>query len=215
MSVGAMWRSNAVTTALLILLNLAVMSLGDAAWIAIGALGLLGAAWFGFRQGMAAGHDACGVLDTVRALSAEEATFGQEKADRKYLAQAWSVGSGARAVLLSALIPLAAGCLYIACTLLDVRPMVLPTRIAAWFLALPWWCAVLPWQKSFEQLTPLVAAVLIVTPFLLPLCQFAGYMQGPKLWAHTEQAMKDGRRRAKARSRVAKKRAPRAQKPEV
>ena len=59
------------------------------------------------------------------------------------------------------------------------------------------------------------AALLLITPFLLPLCVFCGYMQGPRLWARTEDAMKQGRRRAKARARVGKKTASKAEKPEI
>ena len=214
MSIGEIWRGNAVILFALILLNLAVMSLGDAAWIAIGVAGLAFAAWMSFRQGTVAGHDACGVLDTVNTLRAEGG-FGGDKADRRYAAQAWSVSTGVRGVLLSALIPYLASCIYILCTLLRIEPLILPTRIAAWLLSLPWWCVVLHWQPTFVELTPIAAAVLMITPFLLPLCHFAGYMQGPKLWARTEKAMKEGRRRAKARSRVVKKRSPKPRKPEV
>ena len=56
----------------------------------------------------------------------------------------------------------------------------------------------------------------MISPFILPLFQFWGYMQGPKLWKKTEQAMADGRRRAKARSRIVKKnKLPRTMKPEI
>ena len=215
MSIGAMWRGNAVTLFILIILNLAVMSLGDAAWIALGVLGLLVAGFMGYRQGMAAGHDACGVLDTVHTLREDDPGFGQNKADRKYLSQAWSASNGLKAMLISALIPYAAGCAYILCTLLNVEGAVLPTRVIAWVLNLPWWCLAVHWQSSFEKLTPLAAAILMITPFLLPLAQYLGYLQGPRLWARTEDAMKQGRRRAKARSRVAKKRVAKPQKPEV
>lgn len=214
MSIGEIWRTNAVMLFVLILLNLAVMSLSEAAWIALGLLGLAFAAWLSFRQGMAAGHDACGVLDTVRTLAAEGG-FGGEKADRKYAARAWNPATGLRGMLVSSLIPYGASCLYILCELLKAEPLVLPTRILAWVLSLPWWCTVVHWQPTFVRLTPVATAVLMITPFLLPLCTYAGYMQGPKLWARTEQAMKEGRRRAKARSRVGKKRVPRQQKPEV
>ena len=214
MSVGAMCRGNAVTLVMLILLNLALMSLSEPAWIALGLLGLLGAGWLDYRQGKAAGHDACGVRDTVRTISAEGG-FGDSRQDHKYIAQAWSASNGAKALLLSALPPFAAGCLHIACVALNVRPMVLPSRVAAWLLSLPWWCTILHWQSTFDHLTPLSVAMLLVTPFLLPLCQYAGYMQGPALWARTETAMAEGRRRAKARSRVRRKPGPRAKGPEV
>ena len=71
--------------------------------------------------------------------------------------------------------------------------------------------------RLLSALVPMaVAAVLMISPFVLPLCTFAGYMQGPKLWAKSEEAMAQGRRRARAKSRVAqKKRAPRVRKPEI
>ena len=63
---------------------------------------------------------------------------------------------------------------------------------------------------------PIPDSVLMISPFILPLFQFWGYMQGPKLWKKTEQAMADGRRRAKARSRIVKKnKLPRTMKPEI
>lgn len=214
MTVGAIWRSNALTLVLLIMINLAVMSFGETAWILLGLLCLLGAAYLTFRQGMAAGHEACGVRSTVDTVAAE-GNFGDTKQDRKFAAQAWSAATGLKGMLLSALIPYAFSCLHIICALLNVEPLVLPTRIAAWALSLPWWCLVIHWQPTFDHLTALSAAVLMVTPFVLPLCGYAGYMQGPKLWAHTEQAMKDGRRRAKARSRVVKKKTPKPRGPEI
>ena len=214
MTVGGFWRSNALTLILLIMINLAIMSFGQTAWILLGILCLLGAAWLGFRQGMAAGHEACAVRSTVDTVSAEGG-FGETKQDRKFAAQAWSASTGLKGMLLSALIPYAFGCLHIICTLLNVEPLILPTRIAAWVLSLPWWCVVLHWQPTFDHLTALSAAVLMITPFILPMCVYLGYMQGPKLWSHTEEAMKQGRRRAKARSRVAKKRTPKVRGPEI
>ena len=214
MTVGGFWRSNTLTLILLIMINLAIMTFGQTAWILLGILCLLGAGWLTFKQGMAAGHEACAVRSTVDTVAAEGG-FGETKQDRKYAAQAWSASTGLKGMLLSALIPYAFGCLHIICTLLNVEPLILPTRIAAWVMSLPWWCVVLHWQPTFDHLTALSAAVLMITPFLLPLCGYVGYMQGPKLWSHTEEAMKQGRRRAKARSRVAKKRAPKVRGPEI
>ena len=72
------------------------------------------------------------------------------------------------------------------------------------------------WHETYEFLTTDVILVLMISPFILPLVQFAGYMQGPKLWKKTEQAMVDGRRRAKARSRIVKKnKLPRSMRPEI
>jgi hypothetical protein len=50
---------------------------------------------------------------------------------------------------------------------------------------------------------------------VLPAATCAGYLQGPKLWKKTEEAMAKGKRRAKARSRIVKKNKPRVQKPQI
>ena len=65
MTVGGIWRSNALTLFLLMLLNLGMMSFGQTAWILLGRLALGGAAWLSVRQGLAAGHEACAVRSTV------------------------------------------------------------------------------------------------------------------------------------------------------
>ena len=214
MTVGGIWRGNAVSLLVLIFLNLAVMSFGQTAWIALGILCLIGAIWLRFKTGLADGHQACAVRNTVETVAAEGG-FGDGRQDRKYVAQAWSVSTGIRGMLLSALIPYVFSCLHIICVLLQADAMILPSRVAAWILSMTWWCIILHWQPVFDHLTPMSVAVMMITPFLLPACHLAGYLQGPKLWAHTETAMAQGRRRAKARSRVIKKKKPRAAKPEV
>ena len=73
-------------------------------------------------------------------------------------------------------------------------------------------------SKSFAvtlTIIPAIVAMLMISPFILPGCTCLGYLQGPRLWARTEDAMKQGRRRAKARARVGKKMVPRQQKPEI
>ena len=61
-----------------------------------------------------------------------------------------------------------------------------------------------------------IILVLMVGPFVIPTCQFLGYLQGPKMWEKTEQAMAEGKRRAKARSRIArKKKLPKSMRPEI
>ena len=74
------------------------------------------------------------------------------------------------------------------------------------------------WHENFVDLTFDVILVLMVGPFILPVFQFLGYLQGPKFWEKTEQAMADGKRRAKARSRIVKKNKdnrPRWERPEI
>lgn len=216
MSVKEMWRGNAVTLFLLILLNMALFSLGNTPWTVLGLICLAFAVFFAFRQGMGYGHQACSLLETVkRAEDPNSPAYGQ--LDEKVLSRAWSVSRGVKAVLVSALIPYLTGCAYIICSLLNVEPLIIPLRLASWVLAVPFWPVVLPWYDTFDRLTPVVAAVLMLSPFLLPLCTFGGYLQGPKLWAKSEKAMAEGKRRAKAKSRVIRKKksVPRSQRPEI
>lgn len=214
MSVWEMWRSNAVALLILIILDLALISIGGLAWIVLGILVLLASGWLAVRRGMAFGHEACSILETVRrAEDPESPAHGQ--LDAKVLRRAWSRWRGLKGMLLSALVPYLASCLYIVAALLNLEKLVLPLRAAAMILAMPFWPILQPFYETFEQLTPAVAAMLMISPFVLPLCCYAGYLQGPKLWAKSEAAMAQGKRRAKAKSRVVRKRQPRAQKPEI
>ena len=215
MSVSDMWRVNAATLALMIFINLALFTLGTTPWLVLGLLLLAGSLYLSFRQGMAFGHEACSLLETVnRAQDPASPMHGQ--LDAKVIRRSWSVGHGLRAVLAFALPAYLIGCAYIICSLLKIERLEVPLRLASWVLAAPYWPCVLPWTKSFDHLTPTIAAVLMISPFVLPMCTFAGYLQGPKLWAKSEKAMAEGKRRAKAKSRVVrKKRTPRAQKPEI
>ena len=209
-----MWKSMSVTLFLLILMNLALFALGNTAWLVLGLIFLALAMFYAYRQGMNFGHEACSLLQTVeRAQDPASPLHGQ--VDEKVIRKAWSVSRGVKGVFASAIVPYAAGCLYIIVSLLNVEPLVIPTRLLSWLLAVPFWPVVLHWYDTFDRLTPVVAAVLMISPFVLPLCCFAGYMQGPKLWAKSEKAMAEGKRRAKAKSRVARKRAPKVQKPEI
>jgi len=215
MSIGDMWKSNLAVHLLLIVVNLALFTLGNTPWIVLGLLCLAAAMFYSFRQGMGYGHQACSILQTVeRSMDPDSPTHGQ--LDRKVIDRAWSVSRGIRAMLACALAPYLVGCLYIITSLLGLEKVALPMRLASWVIALPFWPVVLPWYQTFDRLTGVVAAVLMISPFVLPGCAFAGYMQGPRLWAKSEKAMAEGRRRAKARSRVVRKKAvPRSQRPEI
>ena len=215
MSVSEMWKANATTLFLLILLNLALFAIGTTPWMVLGIIALAGAMFLCWRQGMDFGHNACGILETVkRAEDPESPAYGQ--LDEKIIRRAWSVNRGLKGVMAAALIPYAAGCLYIACSLLNIEFLIIPTRVISWVLAVPFWPVVLHWNDVFDRLTPIVAAVLMISPFVLPLCTFAGYMRGPKLWEKSEKAMAEGRRRARAKSRIHRKKSrPREQKPEI
>lgn len=215
MSISDMWKSILGIRLLLIFLNFALFMLGITPWLVLGLLLLIGGLYLCFRQGMAMGHKACSLLETVRhAADPQNPNHGQ--IDPKVAKKAWSAQTGLRAALVSALPAYVAGCLYIACTLLHIEPLDWIMRVVSWVLALPYWPVVLAWTQTFDRLTPTVAAVLMISPFVMPLCCYAGYLQGPKLWAKSEKAMAEGRRRAKAKSRVNRpKRTPRAQKPEI
>lgn len=216
MSISDMFKANVTTLVLMIFLNLALFTLNNPlAWTILGLLLLAGSLFMSYRQGMGFGHEACGLLETVRrAEDPESPAHGQ--LDEKVIKRAWSVNTGVRGVLAVAVGPYIIGCLYIASTLLNIEPLILPMRLVSWIVAAPYWPCILPWTQTFDRLTGAVAAVLMISPFVLPLCTFAGYMQGPKLWAKSEKAMAEGKRRAKAKSRVArKKRVPRSQRPEI
>lgn len=219
MGIKSMWETSAVALAILIGGNLAASFTGEALWTIIGIAALLVMLYFCFRQGMGIGHGACGISGTVeRAREAGDKVYSQ--LDDKYLAQAWSRQNAVKGFLLSALIPYAAGALFIIANLLwhaGILPEipVIVTRIIAWILSLPYWPFIMHWHEDFVTVTPAIAAMLLISPFVLPAATALGYLQGPKLWAKTEEAMKQGRRRAKARARVGKKLAPRQQKPEI
>lgn len=215
MSVLEMWKSNTITKLLLIVLNMAMFTLGTTPWTVLGLICLALSMIFSFRQGMGMGHHACSVRETVEhSLDADSPTYGQ--VDRRVVAQAWSVSRGVKGVLASALVSYLIGCLYIICSLLKIDALALPLRLVSWVTASPFWPLVLPWYQTFDRLTGVLAAVLMISPFVLPLCTFAGYMQGPRLWAKSEKAMAEGKRRAKAKSRIARRKTvSRSERPEI
>ena len=214
MGVKGMWAQNATALTVLIMINMAVSMTGEVVWIVVAALSLLVAMYLCFRQGMGIGHKACGVSSTIEgARRAGEDVYAQ--LDEAYLSQAWSTQTGVRGLLISALIPYAVGGIYIILALLKLDVPATVARVAAWILSVPYWPFIMHWHESFVELTPMIGAMLLITPFVLPLCTFLGYLQGAKLWARTEEAMKQGRRRAKANARVGKKWVPQPKKPEI
>ena len=214
MSAAAMWRSNMLTLVLLIIVNFMLAGLGTALWIILGILLLMGGMAMCYRSGCSAGHSACAVRSTVESVR-QSGERADTPLDEKYLRRAFDRNTGIRAVLASALIPYALGCAFIILTLLDAGRAAVAARVAAWIVSLPFWPTVMVWNESFIDVTPSIAAMVLISPFVLPLCTFAGYMQGPKLWARSEQAMKEGRRRAKARARVGRKMVSRQKGPEI
>ncbi len=212
MSIMDMWKTCVFTTVLLIFLNLGLFTLNNnLAWTILGLILLLGALYLAYRQGMGFGHEACRLLATLK-----EVDGVRSPVDEKVAKRAWSVNRGVKAVLATALVPYLIGCAYIVLSLLKVDSLAVPMRLVSWVVASPYWPCILPWTHTFDRLTGAVAAVLMISPFVMPLVTFAGYMQGPKLWAKSEKAMAEGKRRAKAKSRVVrKKRVPRSQRPEI
>lgn len=219
MGIKSIWSTNAIALAILIGANLAASFAGEALWLLIGIAALLVMLYFCFKQGMGIGHGACGISGTIEsARSAGEKVYSQ--LDKGYLAQAWSRENAVKGLLISALIPYVTGSAYIITNLLwhngaIPETPVIVARIVAWLLSLPYWPLIMHWHEDFVTVTPAIAAMLLIGPFVLPAATSLGYLQGPRLWAKTEDAMKQGRRRAKARSRVGKKMAPRQQKPEI
>lgn len=97
---------------------------------------------------------------------------------------------------------------------LDMATLIL--RLVTFVLALPFWPVLAFWQSQYVTLSAASITLLVVYPFVWPSILYLGYLQGPKLWKHTEEAMVKGKRRAKARSRIVKKnKNPRAQKPMI
>lgn len=211
MSVFEMWRSTLAIKILLVVIGFMVFSFGiTGLWVGIGIALLLAGALMVFRQGQSAGHEACAVSKSVAAI-------GADKADKKMLSQMWSVSNGVRAIFAGAAVSYTINAIYIILSVVHAPEIAtFISRLVSWVITMPYWPIIAAWHETYEFLTTDVILVLMISPFILPLVQFAGYMQGPKLWKKTEQAMVDGRRRAKARSRIVKKnKLPRSMRPEI
>ena len=195
-----MWRSTLAIKILLVVIGFMVFSFGiTGLWVGIGIALLLAGALMVFRQGQSAGHEACAVSKSVAAI-------GADKADKKMLSQMWSVSNGVRAIFAGAAVSYTINAIYIILSVVHAPEIAtFVSRLVSWVITMPYWPIIAAWHETYEFLTTDVILVLMISPFILPLVQFAGYMQGPKLWKKTEQAMVDGRRRAKARSRIVKK----------
>ena len=217
MSVKEMWRINAVSLVLLIIINVTLLTLNTTAWIVLGIASLLVALFLGYRQGMVGGHEACAILETVRRTEDPQSPAYGQALDKRTLSRTWSAQRGLKGLFASALIPYAASCAYIIIMLVipQLEAPVFASRVLAIGMASPCLPFIAHWHEVYNVLTPDIVCVLMLSPFVLPAALFAGYMQGPKLWQKSEQAMAQGRRRAKAKSRIVKKRTPRQQKPEI
>ena len=211
MSVFEMWRSTLAIKILLVVIGFMVFSFGiTGLWVGVGIALLLAGALMVFRQGQSAGHEACAASKSVAAI-------GADKADKKMLSQMWSVSNGVRSIFAGAAVSYTINAIYIILSVVHAPEIAsFISRLVSWVITMPYWPIIAAWHETYEFLTTDVILVLMISPFILPLVQFAGYMQGPKLWKKTEQAMVDGRRRAKARSRIVKKnKLPRSMRPEI
>lgn len=207
-----MWKSTILIKIVLIFIGFILFSIGsNVAWTILGCAVLLGSCWFMFRQGQNAGHESCGVTKSIGRVEAEG-----KRADEGLYRQAWSRSNGVKSIFAGALFAYAVNAVYIILSLLDVSEMaVMISRVASWVVTMPYWPVIAMFHETYVALTPDIVIVLMASPFLLPLCHYFGYLCGPKLWQNTEKAMADGKRRAKARSRIVKKKGPRIQKPEI
>lgn len=183
-------------------------------WIILGLIILVGACYLTFRQGQMSGHEACSISKMIDNAQANDKLH---TIDKKMYKKVWSRSTGLKSVFAGALIAYVINFVYIVAMMLRVEgtPLII-SRIASWVVSMGYWPILAFWYESYTVMNAPVAALLMISPFILPLCQYAGYMCGPKLWAKTEKAMAEGKRRAKARSRIVKKKkAPKVKGPEI
>lgn len=192
-----------------------VFSFGNmTVWTILGLLLLVGSCYMSFRQGQGSGHEACSVSRSIeRAIEGGKAA----QVTPKMYKQAWSRSTAVKSVFAGALIGYVINVVYIILSLVDVNETVLlVSRLISWIVVMPYWPILNHWYETYTMITPSVVALLMISPFIIPACHALGYMCGPRLWAQTEKAMADGRRRAKARSRIVKKnRKPKVKGPEI
>lgn len=216
MGIRGMIGHNAIMLVVLIFINFLCMSLEGIAWTVLGILALAGTLFLTYRHGIATGHEACAILKTVNTSHIGEGAHVTSN-DKKYVNQAWSVSRGVKALFGSALFPYVCSCVYIIMMLLGDgtdTPTII-ARVVAWLMSLPFWPFIAWKYETFIVLEWPIVLVLMVSPFVIPAFTFAGYLQGPKYWKKTEEAMAKGKRRAKAKSRIVKKNKIREQKPQI
>lgn len=215
MTTGAMIKNAILMKILVIFLTFTVFSFGNMTVFAIvGVLVLLGCCFLTFRQGAAMGHEACSISHSLKHIAAS----GDKAADPKMIRQAYNPSGAVKAFFAGALPDYLVNVAYIIMMLLSVEETALIVgRLLSFIVVIPYWPIVSTWHPVYDVLTWDIVVLLMAGPFLLPACQLLGYRQGPAMWARTEKAMADGKRRAKARSRIhhRKKNAPKGQRPEI
>ena len=210
-----MWKGDLTVKILLIVVGFMIFSFGVTwLWILLGILLLLGGCIMSFRQGQGMGREACSISKSIARMQETPGKSGQ--IDAKMYRQAWSVSTGLKYIFAGGIVGYVINCIYIVCMIVKVDGVpLLVTRLASFAVSLPYMPLITYWRPVFDVLTWDIVLMLMVGPFVLPAIQFAGYMQGPRLWAKTEKAMAQGKRRAKARSRIVKKKKPRQIQPEI
>lgn len=202
MTIKDMFKNTLVLKAMLIFITFSVFSFGNmTVYLLVGLLVMLLGCFLALKQGAAMGHEACSVASSLRRIA--ESGDKTDVVDPKMYKQAYSTANGVKAVFAGALIGYLINTVYIIVMLAGVDSGALViSRLASFIISIPYWPIVSYWHPVFDVLTWDIVALLMLSPFLLPVCQFIGYTQGPALWAKTEKAMADGKRRAKARSRI-------------
>ncbi|MBE5808966.1 MAG: hypothetical protein E7317_11580 [Clostridiales bacterium] len=217
MSVTELWRGSLAVKTVTIVICLMLFAIGIPTLFSIlGAIVLAGGCWMALRGGAQAGHAAAGISAEIDDIMRSEDRRGQ--VDPKMLKQAYSPSHGVAALFAGALVDYVINCVYIAMMLLGAQESLLyASRFASFTVLMPFWSILSIWHDTYTVLSPDIVLALMAGPFLIPLFQMIGYLQGPKLWKKTEEAMAQGRRRAKARSRIGnrKKREVRIRKPEI
>ena len=201
-----MFKNTLVLKAMLIFISFTVFSFGNmTVFLLLGLLVMLFGCFLSLKQGAAIGHEACSISASLRRI--EESGDKKDDVDPKMVRQAYSMTTGIKAVFSGALIGYVINVIYIIIMLTGKASdnVLVISRLASFVVSIPYWPIVSYWHPVFDVLTWDIVALLMISPFLLPVCQFIGYRQGPALWAKTEKAMADGKRRAKARSRIGRK----------
>lgn len=208
-----MVKNTIVLKLLLIFVNFTVFSFGNMTVFAIlGIVILLGGCFASFKQGMAMGHEACAVNSSLERIVRD----GDKEPDPLMIRQAYSFSKGVKAFFGGALVSYVVNCAYIILMLLKPEETAtIIARLASFVFVIPYWPILSYFHPVFNVLTWDIVLLLMVSPFILPAVQLFGYTKGPMMWAKTEKAMADGKRRAKARSRIVKKKTARGQRPEI
>lgn len=216
MTTGEMFKGSLMLKVLLIFINFTVFSFGKPVlFMVLGILALIMGCFMALRQGAAIGHEACSVSSTLERIAQTPEKAGQY--DPRMFKRGFDKQRGIKALFAGALVDYAINAVYIIFMLLKIEEIPLyASRLLSFLVSIPYWPLVCHWHEVFDVITWDIVAILMVCPFVLPAFQYIGYLQGPKLWEKTEKAMADGKRRAKARSRInRRKKAPKARGPEI